>query len=239
MAAGLTGPSEAYVLVATLLAAGTVVALLRVLADFPLAAVIGGVLALYAPWVLVGELARRRAHRFEQQLLDVIDFTAGSLQAGGSVAHALHGAASAAPQPLRGAFEESFRAVDVGMPLDRAIERLNDRFASEGVRLFTVSLAAKLRAGGDLVPMLRAMSETLRDRWRQQRHIRAQLAGARLTAAIVVVLPYVLALVLLWMSPGWFDVLFADPIGPPLLFVAVLTQIIGTLWLWRILAREA
>ena len=79
---------------------------------------------------------------------------------------------------------------------------------------------------------------TLRDRWRQQRQVRAQLAGARMTALVVIVLPYIVAPVLAYLQPGWFQTLANLPLGPSILFFAVMIQLTGALWIWRILARE-
>lgn len=237
-AAGLPGPPEAHLFAVSVMSALVSMALLRLLPDFPVAALVGGAFAMYLPWMVVTQVARKRANRFERQLIDVIDLTSGTLQAGGNLLQALRNGSVSAKQPLKGEFEDALRAVSVGMPMDRAFGRIADRYDSSGIKLFTLTLAAKIQTGGDLVPLLRSLNETLRDRWRQQRQVRAQLSGARMTAIGAVILPYVLAPVLAWMQPGWFGVLLADPIGPPLLFLAFLLQMIGVLWLWRVLARE-
>jgi tight adherence protein B len=237
-AAGLSGPPEAYLFAVSVLSGISSLVFLRLLPAFPPAALIAGVLALYLPWALLNELVRQRARRLEHQLIDAIDLTAGTLQAGGNLPQALRGAASASRQPLRGELEQALQGMAVGMPIDRAFGGIADRYASEAARIFAITLAAKIRVGGDLVPMLRSLSETLRDSWRQQRQVRAQLAGARLTAIGVVALPYVLAVVLVWLQPGWFTTLFNNNVGTTLLFLAVVMQIGGIVWLWRILARE-
>ena len=103
---------------------------------------------------------------------------------------------------------------------------------------FSQTIAAKVDAGGELSPVLRSLNETLRDRSRQQRQVRAQLAGARLTAIAVVILPYLLAPLLAWLQPGWFGMLFSSNLGSAMLFIAVMLQIVGLLWLWHILERE-
>jgi tight adherence protein B len=237
-AAGLAGPPEAYWFGTSLLSGVVSLALFRALPAFPVAALIGGVLALYVPWAVIGEMARRRALRFEHQLIDVIDLTAGALQAGGNLVQALRVGSSAAKQPLKGEFDEAFQAISVGMPVERAFGAIAERYDSGGVRLLTLTLAAKLQTGGDLAPVLRSLNDTLRDRWRQQRQVRAQLSGARTTAVGAVILPYLVAPALSWLQPGWFDVLFVDPMGPPLIFLAVALQVVGMLWIWRILTRE-
>jgi len=237
-AAGLPGPSEAYLFTASLIAAAVSFVLLGLLPALPVVAALGLALTLYAEWTAVAALARRRARRFEQQLVDAIDLMAGTLQAGGNLTQSLRSAGDASPQPLRGEFGEAFRRLALGMSIRRALAQMVESYDCEGVRLFSQTLTAKLEAGGELAPVLRALNETLRDRLRQQRQVRAQLAGARLTAVAVVILPYLLAPILQWMQPGWFTMLFASSFGTSLLFIAVMLQIIGLLWLWHILEKE-
>ena len=237
-AAGLPGPAEAYLFAGSLLAAAVSLALLGLLPAVPLVAIVGLALMLYVEWTAVSGLARRRATRFEQQLIDAIDLMAGSLYAGGNLTQSLRTAGSASEQPLRGEFLEAFNRLGLGMSTERALSQMVQRYDGEGVRLFSQTLAAKVEAGGELSPVLRSLNETLRDRSRQQRMVRAQLAGARVTAVVVVFLPYLLAPVLAWMRPGWFGPLFGSTIGAALLFMAVMLQVVGLLWLWSILGKE-
>ena len=237
-AAGLPGPAEAYLFAGSVLAAGASLLLLALLPAVPLVAVVGFALAIYLEWSAVAGLARRRAFRFEQQLVDAIDLMAGILDAGGTLTQSLRSAGSASEQPLRGEFEEAFSRLGLGMSIQRALAQMVERYDGEGVRLFSQTLAAKLEVGGELSPLLRLVTETLRDRARLQRQLRAQLTGVRLTAIAVVMLPYLVAPLLAWLQPGWLGPLFSGTLGPALLLMAVMLQIIGVLWLWQILEME-
>ena len=237
-AAGLPGPAEAYLFAGSLVAAGASVMLLGLLPAVPLVAVVGLALTLYVEWTLVAALARSRATRFEQQLIDAIDLMSATLSAGGNITQSLRQAGAASEQPLRGEFAEANSRLALGMTIERALAQMVERYDGEGVRLFSQTLAAKVQAGGELSPVLRSLNETLRDRLRQQRQVRAQLAGARVTAIAVVVLPYLLAPVLAWLQPGWFSLLFGTSFGAAMLFIAVMLQIVGILWLLHIVERE-
>lgn len=236
--AGLRGPAEAYVFGASVLAVAASVITLRSLPSLPLAALIVFAFALYLPWTLATEWAKVRARRFEQALIEAIDLMAGALYAGGNLAQALRSAGSVSDDPIRSEFGEADRRLALGMPLNRAMGRMAERFDGEGVRLFTQTLVAKSQSGGDLAPVLKSLNETLRDRWRQQRQVQAQLAGARVSAVGVAVMPYLLAPILVSMRPDWLRLIVGHPLGQPLLAFAVMLQLIGMLWLWNILRRE-
>jgi tight adherence protein B len=237
-AAGLAGPPEAYLFATSVLAAVVSLALLQFFPEFPIAALIGVAFACYLPWAAMAEWARRRARRFEQYLTESLDLMGGALYAGSNLTQALRTAGSASEPPVRREFDEVVRRVGLGMPLERAFDRMVTSYPCEGVRLFTQTLVAKQQAGGNLTPVLKSLNETLRDRWRQQRQIQSQLSGARLTGIVGVLLPYLLVPLLAWLEPGWFAVLLGHPLGPPLIFLAVMLQLLGVLWLWRILNRE-
>lgn len=237
-AAGLSGPVEAYLLGVTLWASLVSWVLSLPFADLPAIPVAGFLLAAYVPWAALEAMASRRSRQFEQQLTGAIDLMTSVLQSGGTLLQALSTAARSSQAPLSTEFDEAARRIAVGMPLRRALRRMREQFDGEGVRLFVLTTAAKADAGGQLTPVLQALNETLRDRWRQQRQVRAQLAGSRFVTAVVVALPYLLAPMLNWMQPGWFDLLLNHPLGPTLLAIAVMFQMTGVLWMWRILSRE-
>ncbi len=237
-AIGVAGPPEVYLFGVAALAAVVSVLTVRALPALPLVAIITFGFALYLPWGATREWARMRARRFEQRLIDAIDLMSGALQAGGNLTQALATAAAASEQPVRAEFDEVQRRLSLGMPLHRACSRMIEGYDGEGVRLFVQTIVAKTQAGGDLVPVLRSLNETLRDRWRQHRQLASQLAGARITAIAIAITPYVMAPILVWMQPTWFRALLAHPLGPAALFVAVILQLVGMLWLWRILSRE-
>ncbi len=237
-AAGLPGPAEAYLFAGSLVAAAASLLMLVLLPAIPLIAVLVLVLVLYLEWTVVAGMARRRSTRFEEQLIGAIDIMVVTLDAGGNLTQALGNAGTASDPPLRGEFAEALNRLGLGMSIRRALTQMVERYDGEGVRLFSQTLAAKLEAGGELSPLLKSLNETLRDRSRNQRMIRAQLAGAQITAAAVVALPYLLAPLLLWLVPGWFNPLFGGNLGPALLFIAVMLQIVGILWLWHIFQKE-
>lgn len=237
-AAGLRGPSEAYVFAASVLAVSAFVIVLRTLPALPAAAVITFCLALYLPWAGVTAWAKHRSLRFEALLTEAIDLMVASLYAGGNLNQAFRSAGAVADQPIRGEFDEVDRRLGLGLPLNRAFGRMIEGFDGEGVRLFAQTLMAKSQAGGDLAPVLRSLNETLRDRARQQRQVQAQLSGVRLSAIAISVLPYLFAPLLAWMRPDWFRPLFAHPLGAPMMVFALMLQLIGILWIWRVLSRE-
>ncbi|HEX6900174.1 MAG TPA: type II secretion system F family protein [Thermoanaerobaculia bacterium] len=220
------------------LAAAAAAGLLALLPIVPFAAVSGGLLTFTLPWSLAGIWARRRAARFESGLSDALGFMVGSLEAGENPLQAFASAAEASTGAVRKELAEVANRLRFGMSIQRALRPVVEGYDSEGVRLFAQSVAAKWQAGGDLVPILQSVARVVRERLAVRLHLRSHLAGARVVAVMIAALPYAVIPVYLWRMPSLIERLVNHPLGPSLLTFAVMLQVVGWLWLGRILRVE-
>ncbi len=202
------------------------------------AALMVGLLAGWIPLVVLREWARWRSWRFEEQLVEAVEFMAAALSAGENPTQALASAAIASRQPAGGELEAVGRRLDAGEQPESALAPLVRRYDSEGTRLFIQTLAVKWRAGGDLAALLRSVAEVMRERVRIQLRLRSELAGVQISAVIIAILPYLLIPFFLTLRPTWAPSLMGNPIGPTLLGFAVALQLLGFLWLRKILRVE-
>lgn len=202
-------------------------------------AVLAFVVSILLVCVIVREGRKARAWRFEEKLVDAVDLMASAIRGGENPTQALSTTGEACGNPVRFEFNEVARRLTVGMPIRRALGRMVGRYDSESVRLFTNTLAAKWTAGGDMAPVLLSISRMMRERLRHRLRIRAQLAGAWVTAILVAISPYILVFVFSWRFPEWLEGLLLHPLGPGLLFLAVCLQIVGFVWLHRIMRVES
>lgn len=203
-----------------------------------LAAIVGAVMGLYVPWLAVDALAKWRADRFERHLADALGFMVGSLEAGENPTQAFASAAEASRSLVRREFREVARRLTLGMNIRRALRRIIEGYDSEGVRLFTQTLIAKWEVGGDLIPIVESVARVIRERLKVRLHLKSQLAGARISSVMIALIPYALVPFFLWQRPESLERLLDHPLGPTLLTLAVLLQIIGFLWLRRLLRIE-
>ena len=238
LAAGLAPAASVYLVAAMFIA---LIVFLGTLEAFPgnlLAAALAAILAVWLPWSLLGSWGRRRGRRFETHLVDAVAFMITALRAGENPAGALGGAALAAEGSVAGELRRVVGRLDAGTEIHEALAPMMAGYDSEGCRLFAQTLIAKWHAGGDLAPVLERVNRIMRERLAMRLRLRSELAGARLAAVIVTVMPYLLLPVLWSRRPEWFRSLFENPLGLQLLFVAILLQLVGILWLRRIMRTE-
>lgn len=188
--------------------------------------------------LLVREVGRVRSLRFEEKLVNAVDLMISALRSGENPPQALASASAASPQPVRREFADVVHRLSLGMPIRGAVAGMMGSYDSEGVRLFCNTLAAKWSVGGDFAPVLHSVNRMMRERLRHRLHLRSQLAGAQLSSLLVAAAPYVLLLGFYVQRPDWLDRLLNHPIGSALLFSAIAVQLLGLLWLHRMLRME-
>jgi tight adherence protein B len=237
-AAGLSISPAVSIVVLVVLGVLVAIGLLMALPSAPLAAGVGALVTMYAAYLGVNEWGKYRARRFERKLVDGVDHMVSALMAGEAPVRALASAGAASDGDARVELEEVVNRLGVGLDIRRALERMVTRFDSEGVRLFTQTLAVKWRAGGDLSPVLRSVAWIMRERIRIGMRLRAELTGIQLAGLMIAMLPYLLIPVFLMVRPGWVEILRQHPLAPRLLLGAVAFQLLGLVWLRRVLRIE-
>lgn len=233
--AGLNTPDWAFILAVALFASALAYGVYRLIPQLPIAAVFTGLLVALVPFSLVTAAAHHRARRFLEKLVDAIDVMCAALDGGEPPANALATAAGSAEEPAKGELREAHQRLQLGFSVRKSFARMVERYDSEGVRLITQTLIVKWQAGGDLSPVLRSVNQVVRERLRQDRELRTNLAGAQASAVLIALLPYLLLPFFLWQRPTWFADLTTHPVGLQLLTAAILLQIVGFLWLRRLM----
>lgn len=192
-----------------------------------------GVLVIAA--LLVGDYVGWRTRRFEAALVEAMDLINTALRGSMSAPMALKQAAQSSDGHIKIELQEVVRRLELGLPIEKAVQRMGSRYRSEGVRLFTQALIAKWHTGGDFSELLDSVTKLMRDRVKLRLKVEGQLSGARYAGLFSGLLPYVLIPFFIWKQPQWLEVLLDHPSGPASILAAVFLQAIGYLWLRRVL----
>jgi len=204
----------------------------------PVAALLAALVAMYITFVGVQEWGRLRARRFERKLVDAVDHMVSALMAGEVPTRALGSAAQASEGAVKNELEEVVHRLGLGMSIRQALERMVLHYDAEGTRLFAQTLAVKWQVGGDLAPVLRKVAWIMRERLRLGIRLRSEMTGVQLAAVIAALIPYLLLPFLLWQRPDWVQTLGAHPLGARLLVGAIVLQLVGLVWVRRVVRIE-
>ncbi|UOW00022.1 type II secretion system F family protein [Agrococcus sp. SCSIO52902] len=230
--AGLrTRPQDFAFLVAVVGVA--LVAALLVLGFGWLALPIGAIAPLAAVLFLRLRIARRR-EAFASQLDGTLQLLASSLRAGYSTMQALGSVAQQSEEPSASELARVVNEARIGRPVVSALEEAAERMASEDFEWATQAIAINREVGGSLAETLDGVAHTIRERGLVRRQVRTLSSEGRLSAVILVALPFVVGGVIMLISPGYIAPLFQTPLGIALLVVGVVLMVIGSVWLHKI-----
>jgi len=177
---------------------------------------------------------KRRMKVFASQLPDALEMLARSLRSGQSLASGLGLVASEVNAPLGKEFGRVFEEQNLGIPLDECLESLTRRVPNLDLKFFATAVILQRQTGGDLAEILDKIGSLIRQRFQIWGQIQALTGEGRLSGIVLMALPVLLLLAEFYLNPEYIKVLFTDPLGKKMLFVAVIMQILGALMIRKI-----
>ena len=178
--------------------------------------------------------AKREVMRGEQ-LIDTVAGLAAALRAGLSLEQALRFAAQEAEPPIDLSLVALITDVDLGDPLDRALERWARAEGTADARLLAGVLRMDRRSGGDLPRILDQVASTLRERREAEGEVRALTAQARLSGLILGLLPIGFFLFLLLTSTKDVIAALHTPVGVGAILLGAVLEIVAFVWIRHLL----
>jgi tight adherence protein B len=210
--------------VGTIIGAPPVVALLLML---------GGLLS---PFVGLSIAGRRRTKAFDRQLPDVLATIASTLRAGHGLRTALRAIADDGASPSSDEFAQVLGEERLGRPLDEAIAAMCERIGSPDLEYVATAVRVQSQTGGSLAGLFDTLSETVRERQRHARKVKALTALGRISAIVLVLMPIALAALMTLLSPSYMAPLYTTSGGHTAIVVCAVSMAIGSMLLKRIVS---
>lgn len=203
-----------------------------------LVGVIVVVIAVLVPLAIVdGRIAARR-RAFEEQLPDVLNLIAGALRAGWGLQQSIDLVVEQMAPPVSEEFARAQTEIRLGRPVEEALDTVARRTQSEDFAWAVTAIGIQRDVGGNLAEVLDLVAATIRDRGALKRQISGLTAEGRLSAWILLVLPFVLIGALSVVNPGYVSALFATGPGLVMLGLGALLLLVGAVWLRNIVTIE-
>ena len=183
------------------------------------------------PYLHVLKARIKRIHTLEGQLPDVLELMSRALRAGHSFPSSLEMVATEAPNPIAAEFKTAFDEVNYGIPMQDALMNMSTRIASADLRYFVIAVLIQRETGGNLAELLDNLAKLMRERFKLLGHIRVLSAEGKLSAWILTLLPFALATTIHFVHPKFLAVLWNDPVGLKMIYMAALVMGLGIIWM--------
>jgi tight adherence protein B len=179
-------------------------------------------------------LRSRRISKIESQLADAIDMVKRSLRAGNPFVATFRMVAENMDEPIAEEFALTAADLSYGNDPRRALLAMLERVPSVALNGFVMAILVQRETGGNLAETLDLISGVIRQRFRFERRLRTLTAEGRMSAWILIAVPFVLGGILHTTSPDYLASLIKDPRGPTMLAGGGVLMLIGVLWIRRI-----
>jgi tight adherence protein B len=221
-------------LMAYSVAAGILAASVAILFYGPILAPLAGIVGLIAPTFVVWSVREQRSVKLSEQLPDALEMMARSLRAGHALASSFKLVAGEMPAPVSIEFGRAFEEQNLGIPFERAVVQMTQRApTNRDLKIFAVSVIIQKETGGNLVEIIEKIAETIRSRYRFYGKLRALTAEGRMSAIVIGVLPFVAGIAVTMANRQYMTGLIAKPMGRMFLIHAIVSWVVGVVWLRR------
>jgi tight adherence protein B len=198
----------------------------------------GGAIGMTIPFLLLLRRRRARMAKFEEQFPEALDLLSRAIRAGHAFTTAVGMVAQECPNPIGPEFRKTYDEQNFGLPLKDALGNLMTRVPLLDVRFFVTAVLIQRETGGNLSEILDNLAHVVRERFKVLRQVRVYTAHGRFTGYVLVALPAALAIVLSFINPEHIAVLFRERMGHVMLTIAVVLQVIGYIWIKKVIKIE-
>lgn len=201
-------PGE-YIILLILSALG-VGALAWLLGGGPIFGAAGAIGGLFLPRMFVKRAQNRRLIMFSDQLPDMLNLMVNGLRAGYSNMQAMEAISKELPSPISDEFRRVVQEMQLGVPMERALDNLLRRVPSEDLDLVVTAINVQREVGGNLAEILDTISFTIRERIRIKGEIRVLTSQVMYSGRFLSILPLLLS-GLLWVLNREYMMTFFEP----------------------------
>jgi tight adherence protein B len=177
---------------------------------------------LYLLWKKIN-----RVKQFEKQLPEALDLIARSLRAGHAFTSGMKVVVDNFGDPLGPEFAQAVDEINFGVPVADALKNLAYRVDCTELQFFIVAVILQRETGGNLAEIIDNISHIIRERFKFNDRVRVLSAEGKLSAGILILLPFIIIFLLRIFNPKYMNLLFEDPLGRKMLLVAGTILMVG------------
>lgn len=174
--------------------------------------VIGLIMGIAVPLVYVRSQQGRRLTKFNNQLSDMLNLMVNGLRAGYSTMQAMEAVSKELPAPISEEFRRVVQEMQLGIPMDKALENLMRRIPSEDLDFVVTAINVQREVGGPLAEILDTIAYTIRERVRIKGEIKVMTAQVTMSGRILSGVPFAVFLIIWFINQEYMMEFFNNPL---------------------------
>jgi tight adherence protein B len=197
---------------------------------------IGMIVGALIPFLYVKIMAKRRLGKFESQLPETLITLAASLKAGHAFNSALVSVVKEGVEPTSAELSRVANEIQLGMPSEQALENMAKRMNSTNFGFVVMAVNIQRTVGGSLADILDMVADTVRQRQQFSRKVKALTAQGRMSAYVLLAMPFLMGLAIFAMNQTYIEILFTSTPGQIMCVGALFMMGIGAIIIQKIVS---
>ena len=188
--------------------------------------------------VLAGSARDKRREAVREAVPGALESMAACFGSGFTLLQTFSQVAQDTPGHLGRAFEKSAHVLETGGSAQQALAELRNSGNAADLAFVSIALDVQHQSGGSMKQVLEATGDSVKGELALRRSLRVQTAQAKLSARIVVVMPFILVALFSLASPDFLAPFFSSALGYALLALAIVMQVAGVILVNRALSVD-
>lgn len=199
--------------------------------------VAGAFVPLVARTLLKVRVSKTR-NEFADQLGSTLQLMASNLRVGHGMLQSIDAVARESEEPTSHEFRRVTGEIRLGRDVGEALRAMADRLDNDDFRWVVQAIEIHRDVGGDLGEVLDNVGATIRDRQRLKGQISALSADGRISAGVMMALPFCVGGLMMFTTPDYLDELTGRTGGQILLAFGAFLMVAGAAWLKSIIKLD-
>lgn len=201
------------------------------------AGIVGGAVFLGGFLYLRIRISRRQVE-FNNQLGDALTMMSNAMRSGFSFLQAMDLIGKEMKPPISLEFFKVLAEIRLGADVETALLNMGKRVQSSDLDLVITAVLIQRQVGGNLAQILDTISQTINERIKMKREVKTLTAQGRLSGWVLGALPIGVGAMLSIVNPNYLKPLFDDPVGQALIVGALVFEVIGFLFIRKIVTLD-
>ncbi|MFQ5895098.1 MAG: type II secretion system F family protein [Nitrospinota bacterium] len=188
---------------------------------------VGGILGFTLPYFYLKFKRKSRIKLFERQLPDAIKLFSNALRAGHAFPSAMVMVAQEMAPPVGTEFRRAYEEGNLGISSQETLRNMLQRVESLDLQFFVTAVAIQRETGGNLAEILDKLGYVIRERYKLLRQVQVLSTQGRISGYVIGALPFVVAVLIFFLNPGYVSLLWTTTVGKILMALALVLMVIG------------
>lgn len=190
------------------------------------------VIVYLLPNVILDNILAHRRERLEEQTADVMTALSASIKGGMTIEQSFDEIVQTMNPPISEEFALIRERIDAGQPVVAAVRSADQRLDVPRLGLIFQTIVISLERGGRLASLMDRLANSTREIERVEERVKTETSGLRLSARIMVFMPFAICGLLYMIEPNQVLLLFNNVIGNVILVLAI-TMNIGAYFIMK------